>query len=154
MTPTSEPDLQNGAFPGHRDLAGKSAVVTGATEGIGFHTARLLASRGATVLITGRNPERGSAAVEAIRQEARHQRVEFVSVDHSTIAANERLAAALSERFDSLDVLVNNVGGIYGRRLVSADGFEMSLALNFLAPFVLTEAILPPLAGARAQPAA
>lgn len=146
MTPTSETDLPNDAPPGRRELAGKSAVVTGATEGIGFHTARLLASRGATVLITGRSPERGSAAVSAIRQAARHGRVEFVSVDHSTAGANERLAAALTERFDRLDVLVNNVGGIFARRLVSADGFEMSLALNFLAPFVLTEALLPLLA--------
>jgi len=146
MTPPNERDLPNDAFPGHGELAGKSAVVTGATEGIGFHTARLLASQGATVLITGRDPERGSAAVAAIMLAARHGRVEFVSVDHSTVEANERFAAALTERFDRLDVLVNNVGGIFARRLVSADGFEMSLALNFLAPFVLTEALLPLLA--------
>jgi NAD(P)-dependent dehydrogenase (short-subunit alcohol dehydrogenase family) len=143
MTPPNESDLPKAALPGHGDLAGKSAVVTGATEGIGFHTARLLASRGATVLITGRDPERGSAAVAAIRRAARHGRVEFASVDHSTVAANEKLAATLGERFDHLDVLVNNVGGIFAKRLASADGFEMSLALNFLAPFVLTEALLP-----------
>jgi len=146
MTQPNESGLPNAVLPGHEELAGKSAVVTGATEGIGFHTARLLASRGATVLITGRDPRRGSAAVSAIRQAARHQRVEFVPVDHSTAGANEQLATALTERFDRLDVLVNNVGGIFARRLVSADGFEMSLALNFLAPFVLTEALLPLLA--------
>jgi NAD(P)-dependent dehydrogenase (short-subunit alcohol dehydrogenase family) len=119
-------------------------VVTGATEGIGFHTARLLASRDATVLITGRDPDRGSAAVAAIRQAARHERVEFVSVDHSTVEPNEQFAAALAERFDQPDVLVNKVGGIFAKRLVSADGYEMSLALDFLAPFVRTEALLPP----------
>jgi NAD(P)-dependent dehydrogenase (short-subunit alcohol dehydrogenase family) len=143
MTTPNEAAALNAALPGHGELAGKSAVVTGATEGIGFHTARLLASRGATVLITGRDPGRGSAAVAAIRQAAGHQRVEFVPVDHSTVGANEELAAALAERFDRLDVLVNNVGGIFAKRLVSADGFEMSLALNFVAPFVLTEALLP-----------
>src|ERR1700749_3844781 len=143
MTKQNEPGILNAALPGHGELAGKSAVVTGATEGIGFHTARLLASQGATVLITGRDPGRGSAAVAAIRQAAGHQRVEFVSADHSTAGANEQLAAALAERFDRLDVLVNNVGGIFAKRLVSADGFEMSLALDFLAPFVLTEALLP-----------
>jgi NAD(P)-dependent dehydrogenase (short-subunit alcohol dehydrogenase family) len=146
MTPPNKFDLPNAVLPGNGELAGKSAVVTGATEGIGFHTARLLASQGATVLITGRDPERGSAAVAAIRLAARHGRVEFVSVDHSTAGANEKLAAALTERFDRLDVLVNNVGGIFARRLVSVDGLEMSLALNFLAPFVLTEALLPLLA--------
>jgi NAD(P)-dependent dehydrogenase (short-subunit alcohol dehydrogenase family) len=99
MTPTSEPGLPSSAFPGRGELAGKSAVVTGATEGIGLHPPRLLTSRGATVSITGRNPERGSTAVAAIRRAAGHQRAGFVPVDHSAVAANERLAAALSERF-------------------------------------------------------
>jgi NAD(P)-dependent dehydrogenase (short-subunit alcohol dehydrogenase family) len=143
MTSTNQPNLSNAALSMQGELAGKSAVVTGATEGIGFHTAQLLASRGATVLVTGRHPERGAAAVAAIRQAAGHDRVEFVAVDHSRVGANEQLAATLAERFDHLDVLVNNVGGIFAKRLVSADGYEMSLALNFLAPFVLTEALLP-----------
>jgi NAD(P)-dependent dehydrogenase (short-subunit alcohol dehydrogenase family) len=142
MTTPNEPGLPGAATSGHGALAGKSAVVTGATEGIGFYAARLLASRGATVLISGRDRQRGSDAVAAIRQAARHDRVEFVSVDHSTVEANEKLAATLMARFDHLDVLVNNVGGIFAKRLVAADGFEMSLALNFLAPFVLTEALL------------
>lgn len=145
MTPTNQPHRPN-ALPG-AELAGTSAVVTGGTEGIGFHTARLLAGRGASVLITGRDPDRGSAAVAAIRQAARHDRVEFVSVDHSTVDANETLAATLGERFDRLDVLIDNVGGIFAKRQTSADGYEMSLALNFIAPFVLTEALLPLLTG-------
>ena len=64
-------------------------MVTGATEGIGFQTARLLAGRGATVLVTGRVLSRGADAVAAIREAAGHERVEFVAVDHSTIEANE-----------------------------------------------------------------
>jgi retinol dehydrogenase 12 len=142
MTPPNVPSLP-GSATGRGVLAGKSAVVTGATDGIGFQTARLLAGQGATVLITGRNPRRGADAVAEIREAARHDRVEFISVDHSTVPANEQLAAALTERFDRLDVLVNNVGGIFARRQATTDGFEMSLALNFLAPFVLTEALLP-----------
>jgi retinol dehydrogenase 12 len=142
MTPPNEPSLP-GSATGRGVLAGKSAVVTGATGGIGFQTARLLAGQGATVLITGRNPQRGADAVAEIREAARHDRVEFISVDHSTVPANEQLAAALAGRFDRLDVLVNNVGGIFARRQATTDGFEMSLALNFLAPFVLTEALLP-----------
>ncbi|MDA8034911.1 MAG: SDR family NAD(P)-dependent oxidoreductase [Actinomycetota bacterium] len=143
MTPTNQPSPEDATLSSQEELAGKCAVVTGASEGIGFHTARLLAIRGATVLVTGRDPERGATAVAAIRQAAHHDRVEFVAVDHSTVEANEQLAATLAERFDHLDVLVNNVGGIFANRLVSADGYEMSLALNFLAPFVLTEALLP-----------
>ena len=137
-------DRGNGAaHDGRTELADRSAVVTGGSEGIGFHTARLLAARGATVVITGRNTQRGSAAVAAITKDAGHDRVEFMPVDHSTVKANEDLAAALITRFERLDILVNNVGGIYAKRLVTADGVEMSLAVDFLAPFVLTEALLP-----------
>jgi len=127
------------------ELAGKSAVVTGATGGIGFHSARLLALAGAEVLITGRDPQRGADAVQKIRAETGDQRVEFVSVDHSTVAANQTFAATVSERFEHLDVLVNNVGGAFAKRQLTADGYELSLALNFLAPFVLTEELLPSL---------
>jgi NAD(P)-dependent dehydrogenase (short-subunit alcohol dehydrogenase family) len=133
---------------GREDLA---VVVTGATAGIGFQTARLLALRGATVLITGRDRVRGAEAVRAIREVAGHNRVEFVPVDHSTIAANERLAELIASRFDHLDALVNNVGGIFPKRLLTADGYEMTLAVNFLAPLVLTEALIPLLA-ARSGP--
>ena len=125
------------------ELADRTALVTGGTEGIGFHTARLLAGRGATVVVTGRDSERGVGAVAAIRSAAGHERVEFVPVDHSTVQANLRLAGTIVGRFDHLDVLVNNVGGIFATRILSADDYEMSLALNFLAPFTLTEALLP-----------
>ena len=143
MTPPNEPDIPSTANSGTCELAGRTAVVTGATEGIGFHTARLLASRGATVVVTGHDPQRGSDAVAAIQRAAGHDRVEFRSVDHSTVGANEQLAGTIMRRFDHLDVLVNNVGGIFALRFVTADGFELSLAVNFLAPFVLTETLLP-----------
>ncbi|MGA8416049.1 MAG: SDR family NAD(P)-dependent oxidoreductase [Candidatus Dormiibacterota bacterium] len=144
--PGSRFDLAKPTFSLHAEPTGKSAVVTGATAGIGFQTARLLALRGATVLITGRDPARGADAVRAIRELAGHGQVEFVPVDHSTIAANESLARLIASRFDHLDVLVNNVGGIFPKRLLTEDGYEMTLAVNFLAPFVLTEALIPLLA--------
>lgn len=132
----------------HPELAGQLAVVTGATAGIGFQTARLLARRGASVLLTGRDPQRGANAVAAIRGEAKHDRVDFLPVDHSTVGANERLAIQIKSRFDHLDVLVNNVGGVFPKRLLTPDGYELTLALNFLAPFVLTEALQPLLTAA------
>src|SRR5215471_1493334 len=122
------------------------ALVTGATSGIGFHTASELAARGATVLITGRDQQRGEDAVKAIASAAGHTRVEFFQADHSTVGANDRLGAAVAERLAQLglptrlDVLVNNVGAIFATRTVTADGYEATLAVNFLAPVVLTAA--------------
>jgi NAD(P)-dependent dehydrogenase (short-subunit alcohol dehydrogenase family) len=123
-------------------------LVTGATSGIGFHTARQLVARGACVLITGRDRQRGEDAVKVIASETDHARVEFIQVDHSTIAANRRLGEAVAERLSRLglalrlDVLVNNVGGIFATRTVTADGHEATLAVNFLAPVTLTRSVL------------
>jgi NAD(P)-dependent dehydrogenase (short-subunit alcohol dehydrogenase family) len=124
-------------------------LVTGATSGIGFHTARELAVRGASVLITGRDRGRGEGAVRAIAAAAGHARVDFIQADHSTVGANSRLGAAVIERLGGLglppqlDVLVNNVGGIFAARTVTADGYEATLAVNFLAPVAATQSVLP-----------
>jgi NAD(P)-dependent dehydrogenase (short-subunit alcohol dehydrogenase family) len=75
--------------------------------------------------------------------------VEFIQADHSTVGANSQLGQAVTERLSKLglaprlDVLVNNVGGIFATRTVTADGYEATLAVNFLAPVVLTRSVLP-----------
>jgi NAD(P)-dependent dehydrogenase (short-subunit alcohol dehydrogenase family) len=117
--------------------------VTGATSGIGFATARQLAARGATVLVTGRDPRHGTEAANELRRAAGHERVEFVRVDHSTVAANLALVEGLRSRLARLDVLVNNVGGLQPTRITTGDGYELTLALNFVAPFALTGSLLP-----------
>jgi NAD(P)-dependent dehydrogenase (short-subunit alcohol dehydrogenase family) len=126
-----------------RNLRDKCAVVTGATAGIGFFTARRLARRGATVVITGRDPVRGQEAAEKLSQAAGHERVEFVAVDHSTVVGNLRLAEELRPGSSGVDFLINNVGGLIPSRALSDDGIELTLALNFMAPFVLTGSLLP-----------
>jgi short-subunit dehydrogenase len=115
-----------------------SAHVTGATAGIGYEISRGFARGGMSVVITGRDEKRGRAAAAELRQETKNDSVEFIAVDHSTIGANQQLAEHLGERLDHLDVLVNNVGRVFSRREETADGYEASLALNFLAPFALT----------------
>jgi NAD(P)-dependent dehydrogenase (short-subunit alcohol dehydrogenase family) len=122
---------------GSADLSNRSALVTGATSGIGYSTARRLAARGAAVLVTGRDPHRGTDAANQLRRAAGHERVEFLRVDHSTVAANLALAEGLRGRLGRLDVLVNNVGGLIPSRVTTGDGYELTLALNFVAPFVL-----------------
>ena len=132
-------------------------LVTGATSGIGFHTARELAARGACVLITGRDPRRGEEAVKAIAGAGGRACAGFIQVDHSTVGANSRLGAAVAERLASLglpqrlDVLVNNVGGVFATREVTADGYEATLAVNFLAPVVVTNSVLPLLRASRSS---
>lgn len=129
------------------------ALVTGATSGIGFHTARQLAARGASVLITGRDRSRGAEAVRSITADAGHSRVDFIQVDHSSVAANSGLGQQVTARLERLgaqprlDVLVNNVGAVFPARTVTADGVEATLAVNFLAPVLVTGAVRPLLAG-------
>lgn len=141
----SQPAGQGGGPPGQSRVV----LVTGASAGIGFHTARDIAARGACVLITGRDRGRGEDAVRAIAATAGHARVEFIQADHSTVGANSQLGEAVTGRLGSLglppqlDVLVNNVGGIFAARTLTADGYEANLAVNFLAPFVVTRSLLP-----------
>lgn len=123
------------------------AVVTGGTAGIGFHAARQLAEQGATVLITGRNGQRGAEVAEGIAATAGHHRVGFLCLDHATIRANREVAGAVAEELGRLerpqrvDILVNNVGGIFSSRSTTADGIETTLALNFLAPYAVTRSL-------------
>jgi NAD(P)-dependent dehydrogenase (short-subunit alcohol dehydrogenase family) len=124
-------------------MRGKTVLVTGATSGIGFHTAQALAGLGARLLVTGRDETRGRQAVGELRRRAGHDGVDFVAVDHATVGANRVLAALVTSSVARLDVLVNNVGGLYARRWETDDGYEGTLAMNFVGPFALTEGLLP-----------
>ena len=131
-----------------RTIAGKTCLVTGATAGIGLTTARGLARMGARVLIVGSRAERGSAAVEEISRDTAGAQVEFLKADLSDQAQVRQLAQAVHDRCDRLDVLVNNAGGLFSPRQLSADGIEMTFALNHLAYFLLTHLLLDRLAAA------
>jgi NAD(P)-dependent dehydrogenase (short-subunit alcohol dehydrogenase family) len=126
-----------------RPLDGRTALVTGATSGIGFYTARALAAMGAKVYITGRNASRGQAAVAQIREAAGHAMVYFLSGDASSVGGNQQLAEYILNETDRLHILVNNAGGLYNDRQETSDGYEASLGINFVGPFALTEALLP-----------
>lgn len=118
-------------------------LVTGASSGIGLETARGLARRGATVLLHGRSSERTSAAVEDVRASTDNRQVHGLLADFSSLAEVRALAAAVAERTDTLSVLVNNAGLWHQQRRLSADGFEDTFAVNYLAPFLLTRELLP-----------
>ena len=123
-------------------MDGKVVIVTGATDGIGRATAAALAARGARIVAVGRNPEKGKAAVAELRASTGNDAVTFLPADLSRQGDVRSLAATIAERHDRLDVLVNNAGGLFATRKVSADGIEMTLALNHLAYFLLTNLLL------------
>lgn len=123
-------------------MTGKVCMVTGATAGIGEVTARELARRGATVVIVGRNRERCETTVESIRARTGNTAVEFLCADLSSQADIRRLAREFMQRHKRLHVLVNNAGALFALRRESADGIEMTFALNHLAYFLLTNLLL------------
>jgi NAD(P)-dependent dehydrogenase (short-subunit alcohol dehydrogenase family) len=123
-------------------MAGKSVLVTGGTGGIGKATAIGLAALGARVGITGRDQARAVAAAAGIRAATGHAAVDVFTADMSIQAEVRRLAAEVADTYPRLDVLVNNVGGFWAHRHVTADGLERTFALNHLAPFLLTNLLL------------
>lgn len=124
------------------DMHGSTVLVTGGTGGIGLATATGLAGLGARVGIVGRSAVRGEAAAAAVRRRLPSARVDVFEADLSSQADVRRLAEEVKATYPRLDVLVNNVGGYWAHRHVTADGLERTFALNHLAPFLLTHELL------------
>ncbi|QNP51392.1 SDR family NAD(P)-dependent oxidoreductase [Hymenobacter qilianensis] len=127
-------------------LRGKTALITGASGGIGLITARELARRGARVIMVCRNPERGEQARTAIREAiGADAQLDLLLCDLSLLANVRTLAEEVSRRFDQLDILVNNAGIFPGPLTITEEGHELSWATNHLAVFALTNLLLPQL---------
>jgi NAD(P)-dependent dehydrogenase (short-subunit alcohol dehydrogenase family) len=123
------------------DMTGKTVVVTGGSSGIGLETAVALAQKGAKVVITARDPDKGRAATETIRQRSGGQ-CDLVLFDLSLMSSVRSGAAELLRTTDRIDVLVNNAGLVLSSRVETPDGFESTLAINHLGPFLLTNLLL------------
>ncbi len=127
-------------------MAGKTCLVTGATAGIGRQVALELAHMGADVVLAGRSQAKCDATASEIREESRNPAVEYLVADLSSQEQVRRLAEEFKDRRQRLDVLVNNAGALFMSRQKSADGIEMTFALNHLSNFLLTNLLLDVLA--------
>lgn len=127
------------------ELAGKVCVVTGGTSGIGGAISHGLAMLGAHVVMVARDAGKGRSAAAELKAQTGNPGIEFVQADLLSQRSVRQLAASLEKAHPRLDVLVNNVGGAFWKRGVTDDGVERTLALNLLAPFLLTELLLPQL---------
>lgn len=123
-------------------LQEQTILITGATSGIGRITARELARKGAQVVIVGRSPEKTQVVASEIQRSTGNPRVAMLIGDLSDLSEVRRIATEFRQRFDRLSVLINNAGAVFFTHRASADGFEMTLALNHLSPFLLTNLLL------------
>ena len=123
-------------------MTGKTVLITGATSGIGRAAAIGLATMGARVGITGRDRSRAEPAAAEIARASGKPAVDVFVADMSSQSEVRRLGDEVLTTYPRLDVLLNNVGGFWAHRHMTADGLEHTLAVNHLAPFLLTSLLL------------
>ena len=123
-------------------MEGKTCLITGGSDGIGYVAARELARMGAQVFIVGRNAFKTKDAVDRIRDETGNREVRYLLADLSSQGDVRRLADQVKEQIPRLDVLLNNAGAIFLSNRSSVDGIEMTFALNHLGYFLLTTLLL------------
>ncbi|MCK9282425.1 MAG: SDR family NAD(P)-dependent oxidoreductase [Melioribacteraceae bacterium] len=121
---------------------GKVAVVTGSSSGIGFETARVLASKNAKVIIAVRNIDKGSAALEKIKSEFPESNVEVRILDLADLKSIHSFAESFKKEYDSIDLLINNAGVMIPPYSKTKDGFELQFGTNHLGHFALTGLLL------------
>ncbi len=122
--------------------SGKTIIVTGGNSGLGFESVKALAGKGATVILAARNAAKAEAAKEAIDAEAPSGTVVVMPLDLSSFASIRAFASAFDERFDRLDVLMNNAGVMAIASNSTQDGFEMQIGTNHFGHFLLTGLLL------------
>ena len=129
------------------DQSGRTAVITGANSGIGFEAARLLAQRGALLLLGCRDQGKAHDAVVRIRAVAPRADVRVVPLDLASLRSVRAAAAQVRSACEGIDLLINNAGVMMPPYGVTADGFELQFGINHLGHFALTGLLLDRLAG-------
>ena len=125
------------------DQTGKACIVTGANTGLGLSDARILAQKGARVILACRDMEKANAAVEIIRAAVPRANVCASKLDLSSLASVREFAARFAGEYDRLDLLINNAGVMVPPKTFTKDGFELQFGTNHLGHFLLTGLLLP-----------
>jgi len=132
------------------ELTGRTFLITGANTGIGLATARALAAQGGRVHVACRSPEKGQAAVAAIKEATGSDEVAFLKLDLASLASVREAAQTFLALGEPLHVLINNAG-LAGRRGLTKDGFELIFGVNHLGHFAFTTALLECLTSSQAR---
>ncbi|HEX6240383.1 MAG TPA: oxidoreductase [Polyangiales bacterium] len=132
------------------DLAGKTALITGANSGLGLESARALAAKGAHVLLAVRNLDKGQKALDELRAELPLASLQLVELDLASLESVRRCVAQLSQTQQRLDILLNNAGIMAIPYTKTVDGFEAQFGTNHLGHFALTGLLFPLLLAAPA----
>ncbi|MEO6761476.1 MAG: SDR family NAD(P)-dependent oxidoreductase [Candidatus Saccharimonadales bacterium] len=122
----------------------QTVIITGSSDGIGAVAARVLKGRGANVVIVGRSPEKTKRVAEALK-------VPYYVTDFAKLDEVRQLASDIKRAYPRIDVLINNAGGIFGDRELTVDGFEKTLQVNYLAPYLLTNLLMDTLIKSKAK---
>jgi len=124
------------------EMNARVCVVTGGNSGIGKETALGLARMGATVVLVVRDLERGAKAKAEIVSQSGNKSVDVMQCDLSSISSIRRFAGEFKLKYGRLDVLINNAGAVFDKREVTSEGFERTLAVDYLGPFLLTHELV------------
>jgi len=124
------------------NMNGKICLVTGATDGIGKVSARVLAELGAKVIIVGRNPEKSAIVLAELKSISGNENIDLLMADLAVMQEVRDLAEQVISRYDRIDVLLNNAGGYFTKHEITSDGLEMTFALNHMSYFLLTNKLM------------
>ncbi|MFX1320539.1 MAG: SDR family NAD(P)-dependent oxidoreductase [Promethearchaeota archaeon] len=121
---------------------GKIILITGSTDGIGYQTAIELAKSGYQVIVHGRNLEKAQLTMKGIEKQTNNQNLSFVYADLGSFTQIKEMVSDIYNRFNRLDVLINNAGVYRSERSITQDGLEETFAINYVAPFLLTNLLI------------
>jgi NAD(P)-dependent dehydrogenase (short-subunit alcohol dehydrogenase family) len=124
-------------------LKNKVVIVTGGSSGIGYYGIEHFLGLGATVVMASRSKERAEEAIKTLRNQSLPGKVMFIALDLMSLASVDKFVKAFQEKFQQLDVLVNNAGIMFGEYQTTEDGFESQMATNHFGHFALTAKLLP-----------